>query len=251
MIVDVHCHLEDEAFKDDVADVVKRAKENKIVGIITNGTSPVQNRTCLELSKKYDIVKCALGLYPIDASKHQEYKVSDVDIEIEFIKKNKKNVIAIGEIGLDKKYGKDIELQKKIFSKMCSLAKELDIPVIVHSRNAELETIEELEKYGMKKVVMHCFGGRKNLVKRILDNNWHISIPVNCVRSQHFQNIVDMSPIANLLTETDAPYLGPESEQRNEPSNVPLTIKKIAEIKAITEDECEKLIYLNYQRLFM
>ena len=251
MIVDVHAHLEHELFEKDLDLVIERAKEKGVNIIITNGTSPSTNRVSLELSKKYDIVKCSMGLYPIDASETQEYDKNDVDDEINFIKKNSKYVFAIGEVGLDKKYGKDLELQKVIFEKMCSLAKDLQVPIIVHSRNAELECIELLEKNKMKKVIMHCFGGKKGLVKRILENKWCISIPVNCVRSQHFQNIISLANISQLLTETDAPYLGNDPEKRNEPSNITHTIKKISEIKGITEQEVEKLIYLNFQRLFL
>lgn len=285
MLIDVHTHLDHELFNDDLDEVIQRAKDNGVKIIINNGIDPRTNRISLELSKKYDIMKCAMGIYPIDALgnddnneeavkekdsilkiKNSQLKTEDsrlktensqlktkeidVDSEIDFIRSNKKHVVAIGEVGLDLKNGKDIDMQKEVFSKMILLAQELDIPIIVHSRKAELECIELLEKHDVKKVIMHCFGGKKALVKRCLLNKWYFSIPPNCVRSEHFQNIIKMASINQLLTETDAPYLGPEPGNRNEPSFVKETIKVIARIKSFEEKEVENNIFMNYQRLF-
>ena len=114
--------------------------------------------------------------------------LSEVDEEIEFIRKNKKNVSAIGEVGMDFKESDDKERQRDIFSKFIGIAIELDVPIIVHSRKAESECIEMLESFGAKKVVMHCFSGKMSLVKRIASNKWNLSIPTSVTRSEQFQN---------------------------------------------------------------
>ncbi len=258
MLIDVHTHLDHEMFKEDLDEVISRAKEASVKIVITNGINPETNRISLDLTRKYDIIKCAMGIYPIDALQKEiesgEYPLSkqefDVDKEIDFIKENKENIVAIGEVGMDGKFGKDMKMQEDVFEKMILLAKELDLPIIVHSRKAEEKCIELLEKHKMKKVIMHCFGGKKRLVKKIIENRWYFSIPCNCVRSHHFQNMIGMVNINQLLTETDAPYLSPYANKRNEPAFVRETIKKIAEIKGFTEEEVERNIFLNYQRLF-
>ena len=122
--------------------------------------------------------------------------------------------------------------------------------MLVHSRKAEKEVIEILEELNAKKVLMHCFSGKLKLAERIEKNGWYFSIPPVIVHSTHFQEMIKRVSITKLLTETDAPYLGPDKEQRNEPKNVIFVIRKIAEIKGMDEKEVENSIYMNYQHLF-
>ncbi|MBU1200981.1 MAG: TatD family hydrolase [Nanoarchaeota archaeon] len=249
MIVDVHAHLDFENYKDDLDEVLKRAKQANVTAIICNGINKETNRKVLELSKKHDLIKAALGFYPCECDKISEKKF---DEEIEFIRKNKRNIVAIGEVGLDKKHDNDFEKQKKCFSKAIDLAKELDIPIIVHSRRAEAKTIELLEQKKARKVVMHCFSGNKQLVERIIKNKWYLSIPTNVVRSQQFQEMTNICPLNQLLTETDSPFLTHDEKiKRNEPAHIKESLKKIAEIKKLDAEELSKIIYANYQRLFL
>jgi TatD DNase family protein len=142
---------------------------------------------------------------------------------------------------------------KDCLRKFLDISKKYDVPVIIHSRKAELETIDFLEQNNMKgrKVIMHCFSGRKHLVKRIIDNGWLFSIPCNIIRSEQFQNIVKDSPMSQLLTETDAPYLSPIPGKRNDSRNIAYTIKKIAELKGLSEEDTANIIFQNYQRVFL
>ena len=142
------------------------------------------------------------------------------------------------------------KLQKQVFIKQLELAKKIDIPVIIHSRKAELDALDILEDQGMKKVVMHCFCGRKHLVKRAADLGYYFSIPTNIVRAQNFQQIVEKVNINQLLSETDTPFLSPFKDKRNEPAFVIESVKKIAEIKGFELKEVENNILLNYKRLF-
>ena len=167
------------------------------------------------------------------------------------LKKNKNNIVSIGEIGLDKSI-KDCNIKKqiKVFKKVLSLAEEINKPVILHSRKAEEECIDILETFKTKNI-MHCFTGNFKLVKRIQNNDWFFSIPTNIVRLLHFQKIVEQTSTSQLLTETDSPYLSPFKEKRNEPSFVVETIKKISEIKKLEQEEVKKLIYMNFQKTFL
>lgn len=254
MIVDVHAHLDHQALIKNMPEIIARAKEAGVKKIITNGINSATNRISLDLAKKYDIVEAALGWYPRDALSEEELglfkdsKLLDIEEELEFIKKQ--NFIALGEVGLDLKHGKDIKIQQEDFQKFIELSEKTKKPLIVHSRKAELQAIEQLES-SKAKIVMHCFGGKHKLAKRIADNGWSFSIPTNIVNSQHFQKIVENTNISQILTETDAPYLSPFKEKLNEPSFIVESIKKIAEIKGLEKIEVENNIFMNYQKKFM
>lgn len=245
MLVDVHAHLDLKQFELDLDDVINRARSLGVISVINNGLNPVSNRKTLELSKKYDIVKPALGLYPIDAL---ELSDEELETELSFIRQNKP--IAIGEVGLDYLRSQEKDKQKKIFQRVIALAEELDLPVIVHSRKAELDTVEMLESSKLKKIVMHCFNGEQNLIKRIEDNGWFFSIPPIILRSLHFQLIVNQVSTNQLLTETDSPYLAPPPKKRNEPIFVSKVVEKISEIKNLNQDEVKKIIFMNYKNIF-
>jgi len=247
MLVDVHCHLNFTDYDKDRDEVVKRAEKLDMV-VIDSGTCIKDNRKSLELSKKYKSIKSSLGLYPLYATK---LKIKDLENEINFIEKNKNDTIAVGEIGLDGLEKDSMEKQKEIFGRMLSLAEKIKKPVVIHSRKAEKECIEIIETFKIKNVNMHCFSGNFKLVKKVQDNGWVFSIPANIVRLFHFQKIVEETPISQLLTETDSPYLSPFIEKRNEPSFVVETVKKISEIKKLNEEETKKLIFMNFQKIFL
>ena len=257
MLVDVHCHLDDPRFKDDLDKVIERAKNAGVKAIISNGTTPKSNMRVLELSKKYDIIKPAFGMYPISALNKKslsgeapEFYEFDADECAEMIRKRRKEIIAIGEVGMDFKYSQDKELQKEHFQKMIDLAEEIKKPLIVHSRKAEAEVIEMLSKTKAK-VLMHCFSGKKKLFEKGVGLGMYFSIPANILRSDQFKEWVEIAPITQLLTETDSPYLSHMKGERNEPCNVAETVKEIARIKKMEQIEVENNIFMNYQRLFL
>src|SRR3989344_1520422 len=248
MLVDIHCHLNFKDYDKDRDEVIKRAEKLNMI-IVDSGTNIEDNKKSLELSKRYKIVKSSLGLYPLHAVKLNEKQLEN---EINFIRENKDKIIAIGEIGLDKSEENcNFEKQVEVFKEVLSLAEKINKPVVIHSRKAEKECIDILETFKIKHIDMHCFGGNFKLVKKIQDNGWIFSIPTNIVRLFHFQKIVEETPMSQLLTETDSPYLSPYPEKRNEPSFVVETIKKISEIKKLDEEEAKKLIYMNFQKNFL
>ncbi|MGB9748609.1 MAG: TatD family hydrolase [Candidatus Woesearchaeota archaeon] len=250
IIVDVHAHI--DAFKEEEFErVISNSVNAGVKAIINNGIDKETNRKTLEISKEYKIVKPALGLHPEFIEKFDK---KFIDEEIDFIRKQKNKIIAIGEVGLDYHWVKDYSLrekQREMFKEFLLLAKELKKPVIVHSRNAEVDAIKIINKFNLKKVVMHCFGGSLKLVNEIIKNKWYISIPPIILRSTHFQDIVKIVPLSNILTETDSPWLSPYKNKKNEPAFILETIKKISEIKGLTKEEVSNNIFLNYQRIFL
>ncbi len=244
MYIDCHCHID---LLKNLDKVMKEASESGVEIIISNGINPQNNDKVLELASKYGNVKAALGIYPIEAL---SIPSDTIDEEFDKIRKNKDKIIAIGEVGLDFKESVEKEKQKRVFEDFIKLSKELDKPIIVHSRKAELECIELLESLGAKKVIMHCFSGKMKLVDRVIQNGWTFTIPASIKNSEHFQKVVEKTPIDQLLCETDSPYLHPDKEFPNTPAKVVESYKKIAEIKEISLIEAEEKIENNFKRLF-
>ena len=257
LLIDIHSHLDHRLLIERIDEVIERAKVVGLKHVVTNGINPETNRICLELSKKYPMIKCAMGVYPRSSLKKEIeggiYPLKNPKFEIEqeigFIKENKNNIVAISEIGLDFVDGEDRQ-QIDDFEKMIGLAKQLNKPIVVHSRKAEQKCIEIIESFGIKKVVMHCFCGKKSLVKRIADNGWYLTIPTTVVRSQQFQDIAKNVPITQLFCETDSPYLSPYREKMNEPAFVIESYNKLAELKGMDITEVANNIYMNWQRVF-
>jgi len=247
MIVDVHAHLTDNYFNDKLDKIINNAKKNNIVHIISNGINLEDNKKVLEISKKYNIVKAAFGFYPDDIIKST---FEEIEKNLEFIKKNKNKIIAIGEVGLDLYHNKELKKQKEIFIKIIELAEKINKPLIIHSRKAEKECIEILKELQFKKALFHSFTGNFKLVKEIEKNNWMLSIPCNIVRSEHFQNIVKNFNLNQILTETDSPYLSPYKNKMNEPSFIVETIKIISKLKNLEKNEIKNIIFKNFQNFF-
>tara|TARA_Y100000031_G_C8207595_1_gene379364 strand:+ start:155 stop:1021 length:867 start_codon:yes stop_codon:yes gene_type:complete len=288
MLIDIHSHLDHCYFNDDLDRVIDNARKANVKVILTAGTNSEKNRESLEIAKRYDIVKACLGVYPVQYDNNNNHKNNkknfnnkiqlkinknklktinnnklknnnneklNIDEEIKSIEKNNKNIIAIGEVGLDYFWVKDnIDEQKELFGKMISLAEKLNKPIIVHSRKAEEDAVDILQSSKLKKIIMHCFSGKKSLVKKVVDNNWYLTIPTNVTKSFQFQDNAKIVPITQLFCETDSPYLSPfsskEKFQRNEPAFVLEAYKKVAGIKGMELKEVVNNIWMNWQKMF-
>lgn len=251
MLVDAHAHLDHPDFEKDLPEVIERAKKAGVSIIINNGTDVKDNRRCLEIAKEFPIVKVSLGLYPIEALKLSD---EEIDAELKFIESHKKTIIAIGEVGLDYYWEKDPlqhKRQKEIFKKIINLAEKLQKPLIVHSRNAEADAVEML-KDCKTKVVMHMFSADMEIVDKAISYGFYFTIPTNIGRNKHFQKLAEKVSMNRLFLETDCPYMAPnpQIEKRNEPANIAITAKKIAEIKKFNEEEVIKNLWMNYQQVF-
>ncbi|MBW3015380.1 TatD family hydrolase [Candidatus Woesearchaeota archaeon] len=249
MIVDVHAHM--DMLKGDLSPIIKRAKKAGLNTIISNSVNLESCKKNIEISKQYPIVKPALAIYPRDAVENPD----EIETTFEFIKRNVKKAIAIGEAGLDYHLPflteiKAVKIQKQVFQELIKLAEKSKLPLIVHSRKAEKEVVEILETSKLKHIILHCYGGKLKLAKRITENGWNFSIPASIVRSEHFQKIVEQTPLPQLLSETDAPFQSPFHNKQNEPAFIIEGIKKIAEIKSITLEDCKNNLFMNFQRIF-
>ena len=250
-LIDMHCHL-DEKFYDNVYELIEKSKK-EMKFIVPAGIDKESNRHVLKLAEKYPgFIKPALGIYPPDALAVEDSSTKhfDIDKEVTFIEKNKDKIVAIGEVGMDFKHGKDKEMQESVFRKMIELAIKIDKPLIIHSRQAEKEVIDILEQYNYKKIIMHCFCGKYNLVKKIRENDWYFTIPTSVVRDEHFQRIVKETSLYRIFTETDSPYLSPFKGEKNEPLNVKESIKIIAKLRNMSENEVANVLYRSSKWLF-
>jgi len=262
-LVDVHCHLDHERFGGDLDEVVRRFEDGSGKLIVQNGVNARTNRIGLELSRRYDCVRVAFGIYPIDAlacevgslnvgsSRDEKFSVDD---ELVWIEEHAGDCVALGEVGMDFAFdGCDEAVKERqgvLFRRIVKLAKELGKPLIVHSRKAEAEVVEILEEEGAERVVMHCFCGKKKLIRRGVEKGWFFSVPPVIMRWENFEMLVDMVPLGQLLTETDAPYLGAVVGERNEPANVVVTLGRIAEIKGLDVGEVSERVWENAESLF-
>jgi TatD DNase family protein len=263
-LVDVHCHINHEQFKDDLDETIERAKAVGVKRILVSGVNPESNQAVLKLIKLHpDILRASLGIYPIDALgltpdevglPHHEGKIN-LEEEFEFLEKHKDQITAIGEVGMDFHWA-DKNTQKEQednFRKIIQFAIKIKKPIIIHSRKAEKECIDILEeeiKNNEIPVSQHCFSGKKVLLKRAAELGHYFSVPANILKSSQFETMVKLVPITQLLTETDAPWLTPFSGKRNEPAFIVESIKKIAKVKDISEKEAADQVWVNYQEVF-
>jgi TatD DNase family protein len=261
MLADIHCHLEREPLINRIDALIADSEKAGMGLIITSGVTPRTNDIAFRLAEKYPIVQASAGLYPLDAigmgefieGKPRKSEPFSVDEELERLSGMRDRFVAIGEVGLDFNWTKDDaskKAQKEVFQKIIDCAEKWNKPVIVHSRAAELECIEILETTTLR-AVLHCFHGRKTLIKRGIDAGFSFSIPPNINRLQHFQTVSEMAPIEQLLTETDSPWLGPQPGVANEPKNVAVSVAEIAKVKKLDIKEAEEAIWQNAQKLFM
>lgn len=262
-LVDIHCHLNSRLFQDDLDEVLQRAKEAGVKAIIVSGTNPVANKQVLELAQKDPIIKVSLGIHPIDALGLSEGETGipkqsgpiNLEEEFKFIEENKDKIVGVGEVGLDFHWSlkpEEHQKQKEIFRKIIKFAIKIKKPIIVHTWDAEEDCLNILEEEvkGEIPVILHCFGGRKALITGAKRLGYYFTVPPSILRIGNFQTLVKKVDLKQLLTETDAPWQSPFKGKKNEPAFVLETIKKIAKIKKISEEEAADQIWKNYERVF-
>jgi TatD DNase family protein len=257
VFVDVHCHLDWESYGEDIYKILDEMKEKRIIGL-SNTTTRRGFELAKEKFKDYENVKVCPGLYPTEAN-----KISDKDFEdyLNYIESIKDEFIAIGEIGLDKHLNKgmseedqeiDNKSQEDRFRKLIELGIKLDKPLIIHTRKAEARVLEIVREYvestKFKKFNLHCFMGKKKLIKDIKELQIYCSIPYIIRNTQSFQILVKELPIRQILVETDSPFLHPDKIQ-NSPLSVPFIYEEIAKIKGYDKIEIENIIFNNYMKL--
>jgi TatD DNase family protein len=250
MLVDTHCHLDFPAFDHDRDEVIKRAKEHGVGYIVNIGSSLSGSSKALELSVVYDCIYATVGIHPHEADNFNQ----NVRIALEGLVKKEK-VVAIGEIGLDyfRNYSQ-AENQRKLFLSLLQLARELNLPVVIHSRQASADTLKTLKKVMPVKAVLHCFSGDNGFLQACLDLGFSISFTCNLTynKAEKLREIAKSVPLEKLLLETDAPFLSPEGfrGKRNEPFQIELLAGYIARIKGVSEEEIAEVTTANAKSFF-
>jgi len=240
MFIDTHCHLEDENFSEDRAEVLERAKKSGIEKIINFGSTLQSSIKIVELAENFPELYGGIGIHPEEIDEFNEKTCA----KLAELAKNKK-VVAIGEIGLDYHWEKDSErrlIQQKIFIEQLDLARQLNLPVCVHNRDAHGDTLKILQAEGKNlRGVLHCYSGSVEMSREIFKMGWFIGVdgPLTFKNSAKLPEVVKNAPRDMILIETDAPYLAPVPfrGKRNEPALLIEIAKKIAEIRGETLEE--------------
>ncbi len=254
MIIDSHCHLDFPNLYDQLDNVVMRAKKNKVELLLTICTTLNSFEKIKLIINKYKNIYGTFGIHP-----HETKNFTDINSKfILNLKRKYKKIIGIGETGLDYYYNHSSKkIQKKMFIEHIKGALELDIPIIVHSRNAEVDTFDILKsekKNSNLKILMHCFTGSTDFAKKLLDLGCYISVSgiITFKNSNELAATVSYIPIENLLVETDSPYLAPAPYRGkpNEPSYIIYTIDKLSQIKNVSQELVIRSTSNNFKKLF-
>ncbi len=250
MFIDTHAHLQWDDYKDDFEKVLENAKKAGVELLLNVGTTVKTSQEAVQIAERYDNIFATIGIHPHDSKEADAASISALK---EFAKHPK--VMAIGEIGLDFFYEHSPkEKQIEVFEKQLAIAKELNLPVSIHCRDAFSASFVSLKKLKIKKGVFHCFTGTKEEAKEAMDLDCYVSISgiVTFKKSTALQDVVKMIPLEYLLIETDCPFLAPEPYRgkRNEPAYVVETAKKIASLKNLSLEKVAEITSRNAKALF-
>ena len=256
-LFDSHSHYNDEKFNEDREQLIQETYNSGVTKFICAGYNIKSSLDALEISKKHEFIYSICGISPNDIpqSEQELWKYID-DISKIVIQNNNKKLVAIGEIGLDYYWNKENkELQKQAFIKQIELANRLELPIVIHSRDAAIDTIEIIKQYPVnKKGIFHCCQSNQEMVRQALELGYYISFAgaITFKNAKNYIDVVKMVPMHRILIETDSPYLTPEPNRgkRNDSRNVKYVAQKIAEIKETTLEEVAKITYENATRIF-
>lgn len=256
MLIDSHCHLVHEKYKESIEEIIKDAKKFGVEKFITVGTSVEENNKAIEVSEKSEKIFCSVGIYPHE---NVEVTLSDLKNFLEEDLKNSKKIVAIGETGIEMplwENGRTLDKQIELCEMHLDLAFKNKLPVIVHNRNGNEEIYALLKIYSEKGLtgVMHCFTSDWNYAQRILDLGFYISFTniITYPKKEQLLEVVRNVPMDKFLLETDAPYLPPQSlrGEINYPKYVRIVAEKVAQVKQKTLDEISNFSYQNTCKLF-
>jgi TatD DNase family protein len=232
-MIDAHCHIEQDVYQKDRDQVIEKCKQAGIKAVVFSCARFRDLERSLRMVKKYKgyAFMCA-GLHPEFIKEITPETKKDF---FETVRRHSGETVAVGETGLDYNWTKESEWrerQKKLFVEMIEFAKELKKPLVVHARDAYLESVGILEKEKPGKVLMHMFGD-EDLVERVVGNGWFISTNAIVLRSKNHRKIIKRAPLERILLETDAPWLHPSGHGRNDPTTIKIVAEKIADLKKI------------------
>lgn len=256
-LFDTHSHYNDEKFNEDRENIIEETYKDGITKFVCAGYNIQSSLNSLEMSKKYEFIYSICGISPNDIPQSEQELWKDIDEISKIIKQNKdKKLVAIGEIGLDYYWNKENkELQKQAFIKQIELANELELPIVIHSRDASVDTIEILKTNQVhKKGIFHCCQLNQEMIRQALELGYYISFagPITFKNAKNAEDCVKIVPIDRILIETDSPYLAPEPNRgkRNDCRNVKYVAQRIANIKGLILEEVARITYENAMRIF-
>lgn len=251
MLVDSHCHLNFPEFKDDLPDVIRRAEQNGVKAMLTVNTKLSEARDLQKIADQYPQIYCTVGVHPHYAQDHNH---AGVAAEIRTLAQHPK-VIGLGETGVDYYYNKsDPELQIASFRRHIEISLDLDLPIIIHTRAADEDTLATLDEYPGVKGVFHCFSGTEKLAQGAMERGFYLSFSgiLTFKNTDVLRTVASWYPADRLLVETDAPLLAPVPfrGQRNEPAYTRHTAELLAQIRGCSLAEIGHQTTQNFYRLF-
>ena len=254
---DSHSHYNDEKFNEDREQLIQDTYNDGITKFVCAGYNIQSSWDSLEISKKYEFIYSICGISPNDIPQSEQELWKDIEKISKIVTQNNgKKLVAIGEIGLDYYWNKENkELQKQAFIKQIELANELELPIVIHSRDASVDTIEVLTTHPVhKKGIFHCCQLNQEMIRQALELGYYISFagPITFKNAKNAEDCVKMVPMDRILIETDSPYLSPEPNRgkRNDSRNVKYVAQKIADFKEISLEEVAENTYENAMKIF-
>lgn len=250
-LYDTHAHLNDLQFEGERDEIIKKIKSSSVEYVNNIGADIKTSKESIALAEKYDFIYAVCGVHPSETE-----KLCEDDMKTLFEMSKHEKVKAIGEIGLDYHYedGPSKEVQRFWFKRQLELAKEVDLPVVIHDRESKGEGFEILKSSGIKKAVVHCFSGSAETAKELFKLGYYISFTgvVTFKNAKKAIEAVKEIPIERLFIETDCPYMAPEPFRgtRNDSSNVVKIAEKYAEIKNISLEEVARITTENAKNFF-
>lgn len=252
---DSHSHYNDEKFDEIREQIIEDTYKSGVTKFICAGYDVQSSKKAIEISQKHEFIYSICGISPNDIPQSEEELWKTIDEISKIVQQNKK-IVAIGEIGLDYYWNKENkELQKKAFIKQIELANKLELPIVIHSRDASVDTIDIIKNNIVnKRGIFHCCQLNQEMVKQAINLGYYISFagPITFKNSKNAKEVVDLVPMDKILIETDSPYLSPEPNRgkRNDSRNVKYVAEKIAEFKNMSLEEVARITYENAMRIF-
>ena len=254
-IFETHAHYEDAKFDADREALIASLPEHDIEYVINVGSSLETTEKSIALAEQYDFIYAAVGVHPSDVTELNEENFKAIEQAAEH-----KKAVAVGEIGLDYYWDKEEEVQKNQriwFRRQLELAKESNLPVIIHSRDAAADTMEIMKEAHVQgiKGVIHCFSYSKEQAQEYVKMGYYIGVGgvATFKNAKKLKEVIETIPLEKILLETDCPYMAPEPYRgkRNSSLYLPYVVEKIAGLKGVTAKEVEEVTYRNAEQLFL
>ena len=251
MYFDTHAHYDDEKFAEDGERILAALPEAGITLVLNPGCDLASSRTAVALAERWEHVYAAVGIHPEECG-----GCTDGDFEAIRALCARKKVVAVGEIGLDYYWPENPprEFQQAVFRRQLELALELELPVIIHDRDAHGDSLAIVEEYPALRGVFHCFSGSPEMAAELLKRGWYLGFdgPITYKNAKKALEVIELCPMERLLLETDSPYLSPVPHrgERNDSRNLPWIAAKIAEVKGCTVETVAAAATENGKRLF-